>query len=201
MNKAAKIALIVLAILIVVCIISCVVGVVAFGFLGKTVGENMVVSEPAQIVTKAKQIVQYDLPEGYQEKELINFFFGQMLMIEPVSMGGEVSQKPVIIFTQIAKLDESMDRDEMRLKIQESMKQSMNEGDYHLVLKGQREVTINQQKVKVFEYEGSDENGVKVQQMVSDFFPATSGSVLFYITGVSTGWDQAEIDAFIQSIH
>jgi hypothetical protein len=69
----------------------------------------------------------------------------------------------------------------------------------HLV--GQQSGTISGQAVKLIIYEGADENNIQIQEEASTFFTGKSGQLFLMIIGPIQGWNQAEIEQFISSIH
>jgi len=76
----------------------------------------------------------------------------------------------------------------------------MGNFDLDLELVDKQTATIRGQPVELFIYEGADREGTPVRQVVSQLFEGKSGLVMLLIMGPEAGWDQAEVEAFLQSI-
>ena len=60
-------------------------------------------------------------------------------------------------------------------------------------------MTLRGEEVEVTTYEGTDESGVVIRQLITSF-PGKDGTAMLMIMGPAEGWDQAAIDDFIKSI-
>ena len=63
-----------------------------------------------------------------------------------------------------------------------------------------RQMTIRGEEVDVTTFEGTDERGFVLRQIITTF-PGKDGTALLMIMGAAQTWDEAEIDQFIESIH
>jgi hypothetical protein len=61
-------------------------------------------------------------------------------------------------------------------------------------------MTIRGEEVDVTTFEGTDERGFVLRQILTTF-PGKDGTALLMIMGAAQTWDEAEIDQFIESIH
>ena len=129
----------------------------------------------------------------------INVLFMKMVVINKgdISSGNPAA---LTIFIVGMPSDMAMDEDEVRLEFQRQMRQAMNRQDWHLRLVDEQMATIRGQEVSLFLYEGTDDMGAELKQVVSSVFEGKSGNVMFWIMGLESEWDQAEIEAFINSL-
>jgi hypothetical protein len=196
MSKNSKIALIIIAIVIVLCICACVAGAIILRTTGKVMEENLVLDDPQKAQSVAQSILDYDLPAGYQEEGAMDMGFMKMVMIVDQSS----SYGPLIM---IAEMPSGMGIDEtvMRQQIEQSMQRSMGYSNFNVKLVDEQVRTIRGGEVTFFEYAGTDGSGNQVKQLVSEFFEGENGTVMLMIVGDDSNWDQAEIDAFLDSIH
>ena len=63
------------------------------------------------------------------------------------------------------------------------------------------EATICGQQVTLLVYDGADEGGVSTRHVVSGWFDLDGKLTRLEIYGPIEDWDQAQVDAFVRSIH
>ena len=196
MEKKTKIVLGILAGLLVLGICACVGGWIALRGAGRVLEDQMMLDEPDRAGALARSLIDYDLPPGYQEQGAINMGLMQMIII---GVGGEGdsldSSRPVIMIVGVPE-NMPMDEEEMALQIQ----QSMEEENLDMRLVEQSTTTIRGQEVPLLTYEGANDQGVEMRQLISGLFEGKKGSVMLMILGEESGWNQGEVDAFIDSI-
>ena len=61
-------------------------------------------------------------------------------------------------------------------------------------------MTIRGKEVDVTTFEGTDDNGFVMRQVIATF-PGKDGTAFLMIMGPAQTWDKEEIDQFIESIH
>jgi hypothetical protein len=200
MSRNTKIILGIVGGLILLCICAVVGGLVALRYGGEAIARNLTTDDPAAAAAAAGEMVDYTLPAGYQEQASVNILVGQMVMIHDGTNLEDTSGRPVILFLQLSIPSGTVDPDQMRAQMQQSMRQSMQRNDFELQLVDQQDTTIRGQDVTLFIYEGENGDGLRIRQVMSDMFEGKSGSLFLLMTGAVDAWDQAEIDAFISSI-
>lgn len=196
MEKKTKIVLGILAGLLVLGICACVGGWIALRSAGRILGDQMMLDDPDRAEALAQSLIDYDLPAGYQEQGAINMGIMQMVII---AVGGEGdtldSSRPLIMVVGVPA-NMPMDEEEMALQIQ----QSMEEENLDMRLVEESTTTIRGQEVPWRTYGGANDQGVEMRQLISGLFEGKKGSVMVMILGEESGWDQGEVDAFIDSI-
>jgi hypothetical protein len=63
-----------------------------------------------------------------------------------------------------------------------------------------KKMTIRGEETEVAYYEGTDDHGAALRQVITTF-PGKNGIGMLMITGPSAYWDEEAINAFIESIH
>ena len=177
----------------------CAVAVAVFMFyrVGRQVQEGMK-TDPESAAKAAHEIVDsYELPAGYQEQMSMNIMFYSFVMIGPeqesISNGG-----PIIMLAQFES-GSGVSQEQMEQQLRQSFEQQAgNRGmDMHLV--EVKKMTIRGDETDVAVYEGTDQSGNTVRELLASF-PGKNGTAMLMIMGDAQEWDQTVIDDFIQSI-
>ena len=177
------------------CLCAVAVAVFLFYRVGKQVADSTQ-TDPESAAKAAHKIVDsYELPAGYQERMAMNIMLYSFVMIGPdqESIGrGEP-------FIMLAQFQAGVDQDQMELQLRQSFEQQAgNRGmDMHLV--EVKKATIRGEETEIAIYEGTDQSGDAVRQLITSF-PGKGGTAMLMIMGDVNGWDQSAIDDFIESI-
>ena len=200
MRKDQKILIGILVGIPILCICACLVGWISLRLAGKVLVEKTMVDNPEEAAALAQSMIDYDLPPGYKEEVAIDFLFMKMVLI---SRGGVAANDPsqAIIGILGMPIYGIADEEEIRLQSQLQLRQAMQREKWDMRLVDDKETTIRGQEVTLYIYEGVDENGEATRQVVSRPFEGKNGQMtIVYISGSEAGWNQSEIDAFIDSI-
>lgn len=173
----------------------CAVAVAFFVFyrVGKTVQEGMK-TDPASASKAAHEIADYDLPNGYQEKAAMNIMMYSFVMIGPVS---DTSTGALMMLAQFNV--SGTDPEQMKEQIRRSFEQQSGNNGTNMKLVEVKKMTIRGEETDVAIYEGANENGAFMRQLITTF-PGKSGTAMLMIMGDARSWDQNMIDDFIKSI-
>ena len=190
-NKTLWIVLIVLAVIVICCILATIGG---FAFMGTGLNffaNEMFTEDPAEVHRIASDIMDYDLPPGYEEQMAMNMFgLGDMVILVNDDRG------QVIAFLQF-KAGIPMDEEQVRHQMQSSIQ---SQGETEMTYVGEWPATIRGQEVMIQEYEGVSENGVPMRELIT-VFEGKSGDIFLMIMGADSTWDQSEIENFMESIN
>lgn len=175
------------------CICAVAVAVFLFYRVGKQVRES--VSTDNESASKAAhEIAEYDLPPGYREQMAMDIVFYSFVMIAPESSA--TLDQPVIM---LAQFDSNIDQEQMEQQLRQSFEQQAGRRGTDMRLVEVRKMTIRGEETDVAIYEGTDENGVAIRQLISTF-PGKGGTAMLMIMGYVEGWDEDMVDTFIESI-
>ncbi|MBK9924322.1 MAG: hypothetical protein IPP66_03440 [Anaerolineales bacterium] len=174
------------------CCCAVIVAVLVFRQMGKTIQEG-VKTDPASASKAAHEIVDYTLPEGYQEQMTMNFMIYTFVMITPTS---NATNEPIIM---LAQFQAGVDEKQMEQQIRQSFEQQSGRRGMTLELKEVKQMTIRGEERQVAIYEGTDSNGTSMRQLVTSF-PGKNGTAMLIVMGSPSNWDDDKIDKFIESI-
>ncbi len=177
----------------------CALGVAIFLFarVGQQVKQGMK-TDPAGAAQAAHAIADYELPAGYQEQMAMDLFVYNMVFIAPSTTGSSsYSGKPLIM---LAQFKAGADQKQMEQQIQQSFEQQSGQRGYTMKVVETKKMTIRGQEVEVITFEGTNENGSVMRQLITTF-PGKGGTAMLMIMGDPQHWNQEEINAFVASIH
>jgi hypothetical protein len=175
------------------CLCAVAVAVFLFYKVGQRVKEGMK-TDPASASKAAHQIVDYDLPPGYQEQMSMDLVFYSIVMIGPQ---GVDKAKPAIMLAQFKQ--SGTDPKQMEQQIRNSFEQQYGNRGLNMKLVEVKKMTIRGEEVEVSIYEGSNANGISMRQLITTF-PGKDGTAMLMVMGSPQTWDQASVDDFIKSI-
>jgi len=162
---------------------------------GKKIQEG-VSADPEAAAEAAHKIIDYDLPEGYQEQMAMEIVFYSFVVIAPEGSSG-MSNGPVFMLAQFQS--GMVNQEQMEQQLRQSLEQQSSHPGLSMELVKMEEQTIRGEQTQVATYEGTDENGNVLRQVITSF-PGKDGTAMLMIMGPAELWDQDLIDAFIESI-
>ena len=175
------------------CCCAVIVAGLVFGQIGQRVQEGMK-TDPESAAQAAHVIADYTLPRGYQEQMAMDILFYSFVVIAPESEG---AGRPIIM---LAQFQAGMDQDQMQQQLQQSAEQQYGRNGLEMRLVEVKEITIRGEETEVVIYEGTDDEGRTLRQLVTAF-PGKDGSAMLMIMGAPEYWNENEINQFIESIH
>jgi|RhiMetdeSRZDD1v2_1073273.scaffolds.fasta_scaffold137370_3 hypothetical protein len=161
---------------------------------GKKIQEG-IKADPEAAAEAAHKIADYDLPEGYQEQMAMEIMFYSFVMIGPEYSSGSATG-PVFM---LAQFKAGVNQEQMEEQLRQSFEQQAGNRGLSLSLVKVEDKTIRGEETEVATYEGTDENGLVIRQVITSF-PGKDGTAMLMIMGPADLWDQDVIDAFIESI-
>ena len=177
----------------------CAVGVAALVFMriGQQFREGMK-TDPESASKAAHAIAEYELPEGYEEKFAMDFLVYSMVMMGPESaVTPSSSARPMIM---LAQFQVATNQQQMEEQMRRSFEQQSGRHGLKMEIVDVEKMTIRGKEVDVTTFEGTDDNGFVMRQVIATF-PGKDGTAFLMIMGPAQTWDKEEIDQFIESIH
>lgn len=141
----------------------------------------------------ARKMIDYDLPLDYQESQVLNIQGQDAAVI----MAHRERPGDVIFIEGV--LDGIIANDEWGVSYETRLSREMGLRRYNTQQVGTQQTTIRGQPTTLRFFEGTDENGRRIRQVVCGF-SGKSGDVLLAIVAGQETWDQAMIDGFLQSV-
>jgi hypothetical protein len=87
----------------------------------------------------------------------------------------------------------------MEKQLRQSFEQQAGNRSLSMKLVKVEDKTIRGEETQVATYEGTDENGLVLRQVITSF-PGKDGTAMLMIMGSVSQWDQDLVDDFIESI-
>lgn len=193
MSRNAKIILGVLGGLFLLCVCTSIAGWFALRRAGEAL-ESSVTEEPAEVAALAEQIVEYELPPGYQEAFGMSLFSFDMVAFAPI--GGD--NGPSIMLMQLPP-SVQMDQEEMERQLEQAMQNPNQQNAQNMQIVEERTITIRGQDVPLVTREGSTDDGGSLRQSTA-LFMGKKGTTMLMIAGSPEVWDQELLDTFIASL-
>ena len=176
-----------------VLLVSCIVVTALAPNLRRIIQAPMWKTDAQLAAQAARTMLDYDLPPGYQESQVLSVQGnaaaviishrerpGDMIFIEHVTEG-------------------ILGNDEWRANYETRLSREMGLRRYTTQQVGTLETTVRGQPTTLRLFEGTDENGRKIRQVVCGF-GGKSGDLLMAIVAGQDTWDQAMVDRFLQSV-
>jgi len=148
----------------------------------------------AQLAAQAaRSMVDYDLPPDYQEIKVLSVQ-GQ----DAAVIIAHRDRPEDMIFVEHMQ-DGIIANDEWRANYETKLSREIGLRRYTTQAVGTQKTTVRGQPTTLRLFEGTDENGRKIRQVVCGF-GGKSGDLLMAIVAGQDTWDQALVDRFLQSI-
>ena len=190
MNKQLKIALAVIAGVVVLCG----TGYVAIYFIAKqAIGQMMPITDPVRASKIGHEIVNYSLPPGYCEQSASSALGYKVVIIGPQS--GITNAMTITLME--GPIGSNGSREEA---LQETDLTQENIDDRYMRTVSTQTVTIQGRPVILATYE-SIESDSQVHRWVNGIFPGKGNTeVAILAASMKDAWDQAALDSFLASI-
>jgi len=141
----------------------------------------------------AHKMIDYDLPPDYQESQVFNIQGQDAAVI----MAHRERPGDVIFIEGV--LDGIIANDEWGASYETRLSREMGVRRYNTQVIGTQKATVRGQPTTLRLFEGTDENGRTIRQVVCGF-GGKSGDLLMAIVAAQETWDQAMVDRFLHSI-
>lgn len=150
-------------------------------------------TDPQLTAQAAHKMVDYDLPPSYQE---LKFLAIENTLAAVVIAHRERPGDLIYIGTV---MDGIIGVDSWRIRYEENLSKEVGDRRYNTQTVGTQKATVRGQPVTLRLFEGTDESGRKIRQVVCAFAGKNGDLLLAIVAGQET-WDQAMADRFLQSI-
>jgi len=170
------------------------VAVLVFYEIGERV-PNRTATNPEIVSKVAHDIAEYQLPQGYREHMAIEFKSYSLVMFEPFTF--TTYGNPVMALAQFSST--TTDQQNMEDQIRTSFEQQAGMSGIDMQQVNVKKTTLRNEEVEVITYEGVDEKGKNIRQLIASF-PGKDGTAMLMIMGDIEFWDQYIVDRFMSSI-
>ncbi len=187
MSKGAKIALAVVAILLVLCCIGSLGSYLAY----KQVGSQAFTEDPVRAAKIGQEIVAYTLPPGYREESATD-----VLLFKAVSIGPESEAAGPMTLT-LTQFPGRLYTDQANKEQQATRLQTECLNNLQPRLVGIQRAMIKSQHISLIITETCQTPPFR---MLGGTFTGDNGSITLMIVGSASAWDQEMVDSFLASI-
>lgn len=193
MSRNTKIVLGVIGVIVAACCLLGVIGAFLVPRFAAQFAEQAFVEDPAQAAEVGRSIIDYELPPGYREEGAMNVAGTRMVFIASNSRNTAIMlmQFPAALSANPAEMERQM---------RQSLEQQSGRQGLELSTVGTEEVVINDRTVTLTTREGTDQNGSALRQVTGSFEAKNGAIAMMMIMGPIEGWNEAEIDQFIESL-
>lgn len=191
MSRGLRTALILVAIALFCC---CVAGL-GITLLGTSLIGRAFITNPDRIEAIGRQIVDYEMPAGYEEMFAMDMVGVKMVAIGTSSVGADFMMVVLMQFSPRMEIS----REEVERQVERALTRQIGLGNADWVKVGQEEMIINGEPVTMTVREGTTDYGEHLRQ-ISGLFQGKGGPAMLIVTGESEAWDQAAVDSFVASI-
>ena len=168
------------------------------GLIFKRIGSQVqqgIKTDPESVLTIASNIADFDMPQGYRGQMAMDFGLYSLAMLGPNS---SITDGSLIMLAQFSEF--GTDRQQMEDQIRQSFEQQSGRRGLDMQPVEIKKMTIRGEETDVVIYEGTDQNGNSMRQLITSF-PGKDGAAMLMIMGDAENWDQQMADDFIESIH
>lgn len=189
MSRQTKIILGIIAGILVLCLIACVAGVLLFNVATRSVVDNAS-QDPAEVDAAATNIVEFDLPAGFQPESSFHLLGVNMAMYS------NPSNDNFLILTELPMAAS----EDMVQQMQDAFEQNLGRNFSGMQVVEQRELTVRGQPATMTVLEGTDnDSGEQVRQMMVAF-EGNNGTAMISVFGPVDNFDMAAYEQMIESI-
>lgn len=191
MSRNTKIVLGIVGGIIGVCCLIAVVVVLVVPRMFENFADS--IDDPVEAAEVAESIVDYELPSGYQEQGAMNLFGFRMAFIAGQD---ELSMIMLAEFPSALASDE----EQMQQQMRDAFSNRTGSQNVSLEFVGSEDVTINGEEATLGIYEGTDDRGNSMRQVLGVFEAKSGNPAMLMIFGNPNNWDETGIDRFLDSL-
>ncbi|MCO5171872.1 MAG: hypothetical protein M9894_36695 [Planctomycetes bacterium] len=170
--------------------------------------KDMFVMDPVRVTAKveAEILPGAKVPDGYSGMFAMRFPGGLMefALIAPEGMQQQANQNTLPLMIMACTIPPGSSADEVKGQMQQAMQQQTGRagGNMKVEAEEQRTITARGVEVTLQEHVGVADNGVKMKQLlvIVPQKPGSSQQVLLMFMGKEDIFDQAAVDAFLESL-
>jgi len=193
MSKNTKIVVGIIVGVLIVCCVGAGIAAVVLPRMAVNMVEGAVVEDPEQAAAVASSMLDYELPSGFTEAGGMNF-----LGIKTVFFGSQNDEAAIMMMQFPAEM--AGNEAQMRQQMEEAFSQQQGSGDFHLSYISTESITINDAPAALTMYEGTDEAGNTVRQVIGFFETKDGNAGMLMLFGAASSWEEAGFERFLESI-
>lgn len=193
MSRTTKIVLGVIGGLVALCCLITGIGFLLLPRFASQFADQVFSEDPAEAREVAGNIVDYDLPLGFNEEGAMNLFGISMVFMASEAQDGVIM---LMSFPESLAGNEA----EMQSQMEQAFNDQIGQQNVSLVYAGTEDFVINGENTTVNYFEGTDENGVAIRQATAVFADKSGNPAMFMIFAPTAAWERSDLVGFIESL-
>lgn len=193
MSKNVKIVLGIVAGILLVCCVSTIILAMFLPKWANDFAENSLITDPAQVDSSANNMLDLTFPASFSERMGM-----QILGISTVFASTADSASTIILMQFPPEMDENSE--EMQQQLETAFNQQRGRDNISWEQVGDQTVTINGQPSTLIIYEGTNEAGEAVRQMLGTFTSKDGNTGMMMLYGSSDDWETDGLESFLESL-
>lgn len=191
MSRNTKIVVGIIAGILGLCCLMAIVAALVLPRMFENFAQN--VDDPAAAADVAESIVDYELPSGYQEQGAMNFLGFRMAFIV-----GPDERSMIMLAEFPASL--AGNEEQMQQQMRDAFANQTDSQNINLEFVSSEDVTINGADATLGTYEGTDDQGNQVRQILGVFESKNGSPAMLMIFGHQDNWDEGGVSRFLESL-
>ena len=189
MTKQTKIIIGIVAGILVLCMITCVAGILLFRTAGSRLVET-VDQEPVEVESTAGEIVDFEVPPGFEPQSSMDLFGVKMAMYT------NNSNDHFMVMMQMPTNADDNIVEQMRTAVERNTGRNF----VNMRTIEQRELTVRGQPASLVIQEGTDQENNRAFRQFLLAFEGQNGTAMIAVFGPVETWDQDVYERMIESI-
>ncbi len=191
MSRNTKIVVGIIAGIVGLCCLIVIVGFLVLPRMFSNFADS--VDDPAAAADVAESIVDYKLPSGYEEEGAMNFLGFRMAFIS-----GRSESSMIMLAEFPAAL--AGDEEQMQEQMRDAFANQSGTQSSNLEYVDSDELTINGADATIATYEGTDDRGNSMRQLIGVFETKSGNPGMLMVFGLLDSWDGDGIGSFLDSL-
>ncbi|MCP4419293.1 MAG: hypothetical protein GY805_21985 [Chloroflexi bacterium] len=191
MSRNTKIVVGIIAGIVGLCCLIVIVGFLVLPRMFSNFADS--VDDPAAAADVAESIVDYKLPSGYEEEGAMNFLGFRMAFIS-----GRSESSMIMLAEFPAAL--AGDEEQMQEQMRDAFANQSGTQSSNLEYVDSDELTINGADATIATYEGTDDRGNSMRQLIGVFETKSGNPGMLMVFGSLDSWDGDGIGSFLDSL-
>ena len=191
MSRNTKIVVGIIAGIVGICCLVAVIAAIVLPRAFEGIAEGF--DNPEAAAEVADAIVDYELPAGYEEQGAMNLLGFRMAFFT-----GRNEQTVIML----AAFPDSLagDEEQMQQQMRDAFANQTGSQNVNLEFVSSEDATINGADAVLSTYEGTDNEGNRVRQIIGVFETKDGGPGMLMIIGGQDNWDEGGISRFLESL-
>ncbi len=193
MSKNTKIVVGIVVGVLVVCCLGAGIVVTILPRVAKNFADEAVIENPTQAAEVASSMLDYELPPSFTEAGGMNFFGIKTVFIE-----SKTEDSAIMLMQFPAEM--AGNENQMQQQLEDAFSQQRGSQNLELSYVGSESVTINDAPATLAIYEGTDDLGRNIRQIIGVFETKDGNTGMLMLFGFTADWEKIGMETFLNSL-